>query len=212
MSRLGPKIHGGPVYRPAHDVAKVDRDHELKIIRRPEKLVGYSAGPAELVERHKLNGPRPTAAVIKQLEADCRTWANILRRVPLPAEYIRLKRSGQGARWFDMVHERGVDYEAFRDERGADGKVRAVHERPQLKPSLPTAAEISWMDRMDSVLTTLGVKTFAYMLVTGRANRISWAELGTRDPERRGERQHRRLHHEALTLLVPHWLTAIHKI
>jgi hypothetical protein len=201
------------IVRAERDQALVDRHGELKVLRRAGGVVGWHAEPEVApVERVKLNGARPAQAVIRQLEADCRKWADILLRSPLPDEYVRMKRSGQGAKWFDMVHEKCVDQAAFTMDRDPLGRLRIKHDVPRVRVAPPSAAEISWMDRMDDVLLTLGCQTYAYLLVTGRAQRVSWADLRARDVERRRERQLRNLYQAALRQLVPVWLAVIHKM
>jgi hypothetical protein len=199
-----------PIRRAERDQAIIDRNGDLKVLRREGGIVGWHAEPvAPAPERVRLNGARPAAAMIKQLEAACRQWADILRRSPFPAEYVRMKRSGQGAKWLETAADRALDWQPFEMVRGPDGILRKKHAKVRIPPAVPTAAELTWMDRMDDVLLTLGCQSFEYCLVTGRAQGVSWADLGARDVQRRGDRQLKRLHDEALVRLLPVWLTIL---
>lgn len=203
-----------PIVRPERDQAFIDtRDGQATIIRRAAAVIGWHAAPAEAP------GPRQprlddgaAAVLMKAIERDCRTWYDILRRMPYPVEYFRFKRAGQGAKWFEMVADKVTDWAPFEMVRGPDGVLRQQHAKVRVKRAAPTSEEISWMDRMDDVLFTLGPTTLAYTLVTGRAQRASWADLATYDADRRGERQLRRLYAEALRNLLPVWLVTFHKM
>lgn len=150
-------------------------------------------------------------ALIDKLEEDCRRWNAILRRCPQPGDYVRLKRSGQAARWFDVMYEKGVDQAPIKVTKTARG-VEISHDAPKARRIGVSAEELDWMDAMMDVLLTLGWGTIGWLLVTGRAARRPWAELEQLDPERRGERHLRRLHRLTLINLLPVWLERVHKI
>lgn len=200
--------------RGERDQAYIDtRDGEAVIARRAPAVVGWHATrPEDPGARAARIEDGPAAQLLKAIERDCRAWYDILRRMPYPLEYIRFKRAGQGAKWFEMVTNSAIDWAPFEMVRGPDGILRQQHAKVRAKRPPPSSAEISWMDRMDDVLFSLGPTTLAYMLVTGRAQRASWADLATYDADRRGERQLRRLYSAALLKLLPVWLATIHKI
>lgn len=203
-----------PIVRPERDQAFIDtRDGEAVVVRRAAAVIGWHAAPEveQLQRRPQLDAGAATV-LVKSIERDCLTWYDILRRMPYPVEYLRFKRAGQGARWFEMLGDKVTDWAPFEMVRGPDGVLRQQHAKVKAKRPPPTSAEISWMDRMDDVLFTLGPTTLAYMLVTGRAQRASWADLGAYDPERRKVRQLQNLYRAALHNLMGPWLHTFHKI
>lgn len=164
-----------------------------------------TVAPAAPVELDEITG------LVKVLEGDCRRTFDILRCSPMPGEYINLKRSGQAARWLEMAYEKGVDQapiQVIKTKTGVDIR----HDAPRARAPRPTGAEISWMDAMFDVLLTLRPGTLEWVLVTGRGDRVQWDDLAAYDRARRGVRQLKRLHKDALLNLLPVWLRRIHKI
>lgn len=181
-------------------------DGDLQVRRR---VTHYRA---EHVEEADEPAPvDPDAALLAQLEGDCRRWFYILRRCPLPGEYIALKRSGQAARWFDVAYEKGVDQAPIKVTKTARG-VEIEHEAPKGRRAGVSAEEMSWMDRMMDAMLTLRFGSIDWVLVTGRAQRRPWADLTRLDVERRRERQLRNLYRAALHKLLPVWLARVHKM
>lgn len=195
-------------YRPGkvETVVEVEGGHVVLIRRETHytaELVGEApAAPAPV---------DPQDALIEALEADCRKWHAILARCPMPGDYIRLKRSGQAARWFDVIYDKAVDQAPMRVSK-RNGQVVIEHDAPKSRPIGVSAAELDWMDKMMDVLLTLGAGSVGWVLVTGRAMRRPWADLALLDPERRRERQLRNLYRATLINLLPVWLERVHKI